>query len=154
MRKPDKEITSRSQIESIIKKAPVCRIALMDDVYPYILPVNFVLHDNHLYFHTGREGKKIDLLKKNNQVCFEIESDVEIVEADKPCSWNTRYRSVIGYGRALFIENEAEKKQALDYLMKKYSGKKTFSYNLQALEEVLIIRIAIDQLTGKQSGWT
>ena len=95
MRRSDKEITDSKEIAVIMEKAAVCRIALVDDGYPYIVPVNFVVRDSHLYFHSSRDGRKIDLLRKNNRVCFEIDINTKIVTGDAPCSCGTRYLSVI-----------------------------------------------------------
>jgi nitroimidazol reductase NimA-like FMN-containing flavoprotein (pyridoxamine 5'-phosphate oxidase superfamily) len=153
MRRSDKEITDCSEIAAIMEKAAVCRIALTDGDYPYIIPVNFVVRDNYLYFHSSREGRKIDLLRKNNQVCFEMDIDAEMVRRDIPCSCSTRYLSVIGFGRAFFLDTPGEKKKALNYLTEKYAGDGLFSYEAEALEKVAVISIEIEKLTGKKSGY-
>lgn len=153
MRRSDKEITDCQEIAAIMEKAAVCRIALVDDGSPYIVPVNFVVRDNYLYFHSSREGRKIDVLRKNNQVCFEVDIDVETAKVGVPCSWGTRYLSVIGFGLAFFLERTNEKKQALNYLMEKYSGKKDFSYKTEALEKVAVLSVKIEKITGKKSGY-
>jgi uncharacterized protein len=153
VRRSDKEITDSNEIAVIMEKAAFCRIALSDEDSPYIVPVNFVVRDNYLYFHSSREGRKINILRKNNQVCFEIDSDTEIVKGEVPCSWGTRYLSVIGFGRAFFLEKEPEKKKALNYLMEKYAGKGSFSYKTEALEKIAVISIRIEKITGKKSGY-
>jgi len=152
MRKPEKEITDNKEIATIMEKADICRIAFIDDDYPYIIPVNFVFRGEQLYFHTGRKGKKIDILRRNNRVCFEIDTDTDIIAGDTPCSWSARYRSVIGFGKAFFLEEATEKKRALDYLMEKYTGKQTFTYNAESFEKVAVISIRIERITGKKSG--
>ncbi len=153
MRRADKEITDYHEIAAIMEKAAVCRLAMLDDDQPYIVPVNFAVRNNYLYFHTAREGRKIDILRKNNRVCFEIEADVEVVKGTTACSWSTRYRSVIGYGRALFLEQANEKKQALDCLMRKYGEKEDFNYKPERLEKVTVIRVSMEKITGKKSGY-
>jgi hypothetical protein len=153
VRRSDKEITDTKEIAAIMEKAAVCRIALSDDESPYIVPVNFVVRNNYLYFHSSRGGRKIDLLRKNNQVCFETDIDTEIVKGEEPCSWGTRYRSVIGFGRAFFLDKEPEKKEALNYLMEKYAGRGSFFYKTEVLEKMTIISIRIEKITGKKSGY-
>ncbi len=153
MLRSDKEITDSQEIAAIMEKAAVCRIALADNDHPYIIPVNFVVRNNYLYFHSSSKGRKIDILRKNNRVCFEIDMDIEIVPGDVPCTWGTRYLSVIGFGRAFFLEEENEKKQALDYLMEKYSEQKDFSYATEALEKVTVLSVKIEKITGKKSGY-
>ena len=134
-----------------MEKAAVCRIALIDGEYPYIIPVNFVVHDKSLYFHSSREGKKIDLLRKNNRVSFEMDIDRGIVRRDAPFFCSTRYLSVIVFGRACFLDDADEKKTALNYLTQKYIND-SFSYEAEILEKVAVIRIEIEKLTGKKSG--
>lgn len=152
MRRYDKEITDSGEIAAIMHKATVCRIALADDNCPYIFPVNFVVRNNYLYFHSSPEGRKIDILRRNSQVCFAIDIDTETVPGDLPCSWGTRYRSVIGFGRASFLET-TEKQQALNYLMEKYAGLNDFAYKAETLEKVAVLRVGIDKITGKKSGY-
>ena len=152
MRRVDKKIKDRDQIDAIIKKTNCCRIALVDGDYPYIVPVNFAVSNSHLYFHSAKEGKKIDILRKNNQVCFEMDNEGEIVNGQRACSWGMKYVSVIGFGQAFFIEDDIGKKKALDILMEKYAGRSGFSYSDDELEKIIIIDVKIDQIYGKQSG--
>jgi len=105
-----------------------------------------------LYFHSAKEGKKIDILRKNNQVCFEMDNEGEIVKGHRACSWGMKYVSVIGFGQAFFIEDDIGKKKALDILMEKYAGRSGFSYADDELEKIIIIDVKIDQISGKQSG--
>jgi uncharacterized protein len=153
MRRSDKEITDCREIASIMGKAAVCRIALVDDSAPYIVPVNFVVRNNYLYFHSSREGRKIDILRKNNQVCFEMDMDAEIVKGDAPCFWGTKYLSVIGFGQAFFLDKITEKKMAFNYLMEKYSGRGSFPYKEDSLEKVVVVGVRIEKISGKKSGY-
>ena len=75
-----------------------------------------------------------------------------LVENELACLWGMKYKSIIGFGTAYFIESREETIRALDLLMKKYSGRELFSYTDQALEKVLVIGIKIDNLSGKRSG--
>lgn len=151
MRRKDKEITDKSEIESIINRAMVCRLALADQNRPYVVPLCFGYKDNSLYFHSAGEGKKIDMLKKNNRVCFEFDVDYEIIKADKACSWGMPYKSVIGFGRASFVEDFDSKRQALNIIMRQYGGK-SFEYPKEKVDNTLIIKVEIEHMTGKQSG--
>ncbi len=151
MRRADKEINDYQEIATIMQKAEVCRIALVDGNYPYIVPVNFAVHEDHLYFHSAREGKKIDILRKNNKVCFEIDVSTEIIKGKEPCFCGMKYLSVIGFGQAFFIEKSNEKKKALDLLMEKYAGTNSFSYNEKIFKKVLVIDIRIEKISGKKS---
>jgi nitroimidazol reductase NimA-like FMN-containing flavoprotein (pyridoxamine 5'-phosphate oxidase superfamily) len=151
MRRADKEINDYQEIAAIMQKADVCRIALVDDDSPYIVPVNFAIHDNHLYFHPAMDGRKIDILRKNNKVCSEIDTNTDIIKGDEPCSWGMKYLSVIGFGQAFFLEKPDEKKKALNVLMEKYAGAGSFSYQEAALKKVLAIDVRIEKISGKKS---
>lgn len=152
MRRAEREIKDRTEIDVIIKKANSCRIAFVDGDYPYIVPVNFAVSNDHLYFHSAKEGKKIDILRKNNQVCFEIDIEGEIVKGKRACLWSMKYVSVIGFGQAIFIEDNAGKKKALEILMEKYAGRSGFSYADDELDKIIIIDVKINKISGKQSG--
>lgn len=153
MRRADKEIKSKNEIEWVLKEAYVLRISLSEDKSPYMVPMNFAYHENCIYLHSAPEGRKIDILKKNNRVCFEVDIYTQIVKNSKPCNWGMRYSSVIGFGRAHFVEEFKDKKDALDIIMKKYSSKSSFEYSKEALEGVAVIIIEIDEMTGKKSGY-
>jgi hypothetical protein len=86
MLRADKEIKDYQEIADIMKKAIICRISLVDGDCPYIVPVNFAVHENNLYFHSAMAGKKIDILRKNNKICFEMDVSTESIKNRKPCS--------------------------------------------------------------------
>ena len=152
MRRKEKEILDREEIESIIRKADVCRLGLSDNNIPYIVPLNFGYRDSCLYFHTPKVGKKIDMIKGNNRVCFELDIDHEVVRADNPCDWNMKYQSVIGYGRAFLLEDIDEKRQALDVIIEDYSGQ-TGEYAEKLVDRLAVIKVQIESMTGKKSGY-
>ena len=125
MRKKEYEITDPAEIEGILREALICRLAMTDGQVPYVVPLNFGYRERALYFHTGRAGKKIDILKKNPVVCFEADIDAELMPSDTACGYSMRYRSVIGTGRAEFLDDRDMKRNALDIIMGHYSDRKT-----------------------------
>ncbi len=144
------KINDTQTIESIISESKVCRLGLTDGTEPYIVPLCFGYRNKALYFHTGRNGKKIDMLLKNNRVCFEMEVGVEVFPADNPCKWNMRYRSVVGSGRALLLKDAAEKKEALDIIVNHYGGKPT-PYDEKLVDGLSVIKVLVDSFTGRES---
>ena len=150
MRRADKEITSKAAIEGIISRSLVCRLALADENRPYIVPLCFGYKDNSLYFHSAVQGKKIDIIKKNNRVCFEFDIDSEVIKADKACEWGLQYKSVVGFGQASFLEDSESKRRALDIIMKQYSGESS-AYPEAKLKHTVIIKVDIQHMTGKQA---
>ncbi len=152
MRRRDKEIEDKKEIESIIRKCDVCRIALSEDNSPYIIPMCFGYGDNCLYFHSAVDGKKIDIIKKNNRVCFEFDIYVGLIKSENPCDWDVKYHSVVGSGRAFFIENPEEKIRALNIITEHYSGT-VHEYRKNSVDNVRIIKVEIENITGKKSGY-
>lgn len=152
MRRSDKEIVDRSQIEAIIKRALVCRAALCDDGQPYVIPVNFGYDDGCLYIHSAPEGKKLDILRSNPKVAFEVDIDHALVEGQEPCSYTFNYRSVVGFGTAVLLSDLAEKRKGLDCIIKHYAGS-VAPYPDDALAKATVVRIQISSMTGRQSGY-
>lgn len=152
MRRKEKEITERSQIEAIIQKSTVCRLGMSENNIPYIVPLCFGYKDNMIYIHTYLKGKKIDILLKNQNVCFEFDINTEITEGEKPCKWGMKYRSVIGFGKAFFINYPEQKRKALNIIMNQYS-QGTFQFPDDIVEKTSVIKIEITSMTGKQSGY-
>ena len=152
LRRKDKEITDIGEIEEIIRRAQVCRLGLVDSDEPYVIPVCFGYERNALYFHSALEGRKVELIKRNNKVCFEIDTDMEILGGEQACGFTTRYRSIIGVGRAHILDNDDEKIHGLSVLMNQYTEGE-FSFPKEKLARALVVRIDIESVTGKQSGY-
>ncbi len=152
MRRKDKEISDHDAMESILNRATVCRLALSLHNVPYVVPLNFGYHAGCLYFHSAPEGRKIEIIKQNDRVCFEVDIDHELVEGRKACDWTVRYRSIIGFGRAFLIDHPEEKRKALDIIVGHYSdGSSGYAY--EAVNDVAIIKVEIESMTGKESGF-
>lgn len=167
MRRKDREITDRAEIESILNTATVCRIALADGGEPYIVPLCFGYNNGAVYLHTapeasknlggsspasataGSSGKKIAMIRKNPRCCFEVDICDKLIRSEKACSWGMRYRSVIGTGRAWILTDPAEKKAGLNCIMQHYGGG-TYDFSERDLASVTVIRITIESMTGKK----
>lgn len=151
MRRHEQEITEIETIEEILQKASVCRIGLVDDNIPYIVPVCFGYQDGSIYLHSSPRGRKIEVMRRNNNVCFEVDVDVEMVPGAEACEWSVKYRSVIGFGKASLVENKEEKIAALNVIMKHYSGTSAHEYRPHSFKSAAIIKIQIESMTGKRS---
>lgn len=152
MRRADKQISDRDEIDGIMRQSKVCRLSLVDGKRPYIVPLCFGYDGSALYFHSAPAGKKIDLLKKNRNVCFEFDADAEAIPADASCGWTIRYRSVIGSGIADFVEDPGGKKTALAAIMRQY-GEEEPEYSDEILRKTAVIKVEIRDITGKKSGY-
>jgi nitroimidazol reductase NimA-like FMN-containing flavoprotein (pyridoxamine 5'-phosphate oxidase superfamily) len=151
MRRTDKEIADRTQIDEIIRDSLVCRVALARDNAPYVVPMSFGYDGAALYLHTAPDGKKIEYFQANPQVCFEFERNVELQrDRQSACKWTFRFQSVIGYGTISELVEPARKEHALDQIMRQYAGK-TLPFDSASVAGVRVWKIAIASMTGKQS---
>ena len=153
MRRADRQIKNLSDIELIISRCDVCRIAFADLNTPYIVTMNFGHKPGDkscLYFHCAPEGKKIDLISRNNYVCFEMDTDHKLYGGAEGCDWGMNYSSIIGYGRIHIIRDLTEKKTGLDCIMAHYTGRDGFSYDDKIMNSTTVLRLDIEEITGKQ----
>ena len=152
MRRKDKAISDAAGIDAIIEKATVCRLGMVDGDTPYIIPLSFGYQDHALYFHGALRGRKMDLIKKNPNVCVEFDINVEALSDDEACDWSMRFQSVIAFGIAAFIDDLEEKRQALSVIMAHYSDK-VFAFPEKMVKATAVVKVDIQRITGKQSGF-
>ena len=117
---------------------------------PYLVPLSFGYRDGILYFHSAPAGRKIDILRQNDRVCFEFDVDCQVSKSGDVCNWGVIYRSVIGSGRAFFIEEQEAKQKALAIIVEHYGGAGR-DLPLEAVSKTLVFAVKIDEMTGKQS---
>lgn len=152
MRRKDKEITDKKIIEEILSQSEICRVAFLDNEFPYIVPFNYGYRNNSLYFHSAISGKKIDLIRNNNKVCFEITYSSEVIKGREACDWTAMYRSIIGFGTLEIVTDTSEKKEGMDIIMEHYGRTSNNVYNTRHYENMVVLKLSINNLTAKQSG--
>lgn len=150
MRREEREIRDQAEILAIMKEALVCRLGFSDAGTPYVVPMNFGLGENCIYLHCARAGRKLDIIRKNDKVCFEMDLLRELTQGPTACGWGARYESIIGFGRAALVENPYEKRAALDRIMDHYGAQGPFFYPDDILAKTEVIRITIESVTGKR----
>lgn len=147
-----KEITDIDQIMAIMEKCDSLSLALFDAEYPYIVPMNFgVKHEAdtiELYFHCASAGKKLELIKQNNHVAFEMSCSRKLVAGDAACEYSMEYESVCGAGRAYLLDDEA-KLAALKHIMQHYTGKYEHEFKTSAVGAVTVFKVVVDELHSK-----
>jgi len=148
MRKKEREIKDRKAIDDIIRRCRVCRLAMCDDGQPYIVPLNFGYDGSFLYFHAALEGRKIDIIKRNNRVGFEFDILHDIVTAKRACDFSAKYESVIGSGTAEILDDLDAKKEALKWIMRQY-GSDAGDFPEEIMKKTLILRVRILEISGK-----
>ncbi len=153
MRRGEKKITYRTEIDDIINKSDVCRIAFANDNIPYVIPVSYGYDGKSIFVHTAKTGRKIEFIEKNNLICFEFDVDLKTIDHETiPCKWTSAYKSVIGYGKMIELVEYEEQENAINQVMLHYSGK-DWEFNEHMLKSVKLWKIEIDEISGKQSGY-
>lgn len=152
MRRKDREITDMDEILSIIRKCDVCRLALFDEEYPYIIPLNFGFsyedRQLKLYFHGAKEGKKLDLISRNPKAAFEMDCSHELLTGPDACDYTMNYESVCGNG-SIRVLNPDCAEFALRQLMKQYTDKEDLSFKEAAVKAVAVLELTVDHIYGK-----
>ena len=152
MKRTKQEITDQTLLNEILSSSEICRLGFVDKNRAYVLPFNYGYQDKCIYIHCAKEGKKIDLIKENNIVCFEIEHTAKIERYEKACKWTTTYRSIVGYGKVEIIEDEKLKRKGLDIILKHNGADNTndLNYEKKQVDAMLVLKIEITELSGKQ----
>ena len=154
VRRDDKEIKDPEGIREIIRKGLVCHLAMVDNGKPYLASLNYGFRDNALYLHAALEGRKIDIIRRNPDVCFQVITGNRLTTGPDACEdWTMKYRSVTGFGKAVLVEQDTDKIEAMQILMDQYTTKGPFEFTPERLAETMVIRIDIDEMTGKISGY-
>jgi len=156
MRKKEREITNRAEIDAILAETKVIRVAFAVDGEPYIVPLShgYDADAGALYFHTAVEGRKIDCIAVNPRVCFEVEGDARVKEGDeRACSWGALFESVIGHGTIREVDDAAERERALLRIMRQQSGREAdWTFAGKVLQLTRVWAIGIESVAGKRSG--
>jgi nitroimidazol reductase NimA-like FMN-containing flavoprotein (pyridoxamine 5'-phosphate oxidase superfamily) len=151
MRLKEREISRSDELEEILSLGTVCRLGLCRDNVPYLVPMCYGYSEGCLYFHSAGEGLKLEFIRSNRLACFEIEMDVSVKPAEEAFNWGMNYRSVIGYGNLEEVSGKDDKLKAMNVLMKQYSGTDNWSISDQRIDNVLILKLRITEMTGKKS---
>jgi len=160
VRRSEKEITDRREIDRIIQEAHVCRLGLRDENEVYIVPLSFGYDPSGtgtFYFHSAAAGRKIDLIRTMDRdtdtVSFEIDRMVQVtsMNEEKACTWSMNYESVMGYGTLSVLESAAEKTAALQILMAHYAGTRKFTFPDAMVQKTVVLQLNVTRMTAKHS---
>jgi uncharacterized protein len=144
------------RVSDVIRNCEVCYVGMVDDEgKPYVLPFNFGYEDGIIYLHSAGTGKKIDILRSRPSVCIAFSTDHQLKFSNEEvaCSYSMRFRSVLAYGDVVFVEDADEKQKILNVIMKQYTGKDDFGYNMPAVMDVCVFKVKVSSFTGKESGF-
>lgn len=146
-----KDIVRKEEMLEIINQCKFCHIGFVDGDMPYVLGFNFGYEDNIIYLHCAKEGKKLDIIRKNNNVCVMFDTGHEFFHRHEhvACSYRMRYKSVMAIGKAYIVDDYDEKMKGLQILMRQYSDR-SFEYSKPSVDNVVIIKIEIEKMTGRK----
>lgn len=150
MRRKDREIKDFDKILQIMRQCDSCVLALNDDGFPYMVPLNFGMNIEdgqlYLYFHCAMQGKKLDLIRKDNRATFEMDCDHNFILYDERMSCTMGYSSVVGHGIIEFVEEE-KKYEALKILMRQYHAE-DFQFNKDMIKVTTVLKMKVLDITG------
>ena len=153
MTRREQQVTDINEIIEILEKSKVVHVGMIDGDEPYVVPMNYgyVLEDGKLtiYLHGAKRGRKIDAIKANPKVFYEMCCDITPFEGEVACKYGITYASIMGKGLATLVEDVEEKKQALSILMKTQTGK-DFQFEDKLTTVVSIIKIDTLEFTAKK----
>ena len=150
----EKLVTDMDEIVKILDNSKVVHVGMIDGDEPYVVPMNYgyTLEDGKLtlWLHCAKRGRKLDVLRTNNKVFFEMECGIQPFEGDIACRYGISYSSIMGRGTAEIVEDVEVKKAALSHLMKAQTGM-DFEFEDKMTTIVSIIKIDTIEFTAKHS---
>ena len=152
MTKRERQITDPEQIRAILDSAKVLHLGLAVNNEPYVVPMNYgyTMEDGRLtlYLHSALRGKKLDMIRENPNVFFEMDCDRQPFAGDVACQYGLAYSSIMGRGKATIVEDVEEKMKAMSVLMKTQTLK-DFTFTDRLVSIVAVIRIDAAEYTAK-----
>ena len=154
MKRAEHKVINRELMASVLKKADVCRIGFAHGNIPYIVTLNFGFKQGSkpvLYFHCGSKGRKLEMMARNNYVCFEMDTDHTLVKNTRACGWSMKSRSIVGYGYLSVVNDTTEMGQGLDLIMDHYGGSGSYDYDKDILRKTVVLRLEISEFSARST---
>lgn len=153
MRREERQVSDEALLKGILNSCKVCRLAMIDAGKPYLVPLNFGYSLNAgmltLYFHCASAGRKLTALRSAPEVCFEMDTEHQLRTAEVPCQFSFGYSSIIGTGKAVFLEDAVEKAAALTKIMAHQTGGNGFPVSAEMAGAVTVFQVESTDFTGK-----
>ena len=159
LRRSDRSMI-KSEIDQLLRTAKIGHLGVCLNNQPYIVPLNFAYENNHIYFHCADSGQKIQFLRNNPSVCFEVAECNATTTGLTLCDSDTAYRSVVAFGTARIVTNLEEKTTALRSIVAKYMGderardlgsRTVDKYRSSQGSATTVVKITIEHMTGKHN---
>lgn len=153
MRRNEREVTDQAQIDRILRDCGCCRLAFSTQGAPYLVPLNFGFQRRegklYLYFHGAHQGRKAQLAAQRPLVGFELDTGHQLQPAQEACGYSYFYESIVGTGRLEPVEDPSAKREALGIIMAHYTGRTDWAFPEQALQQVSVLRLEVEELSCK-----
>ncbi len=151
MRRKRQLLSDKESIEILRRRTSGILALLGDDNYPYTVPISYVYDNYKIYFHSAKEGHKIDAIKKYNKASFCVIDQDNVV----PEEYTTYFRSVIAFGKVRILYDEKEIIKSIEKLAVKYHPKDSNTNRNQIITKEInllcIIEFSIEHITGKEA---
>ena len=146
------QVLSQQESIAILQNGTTGTLAVLgDDDYPYAVPINCFYQDNKIYFHGAKAGHKIDAIKKHNKVSFSVVAQDDIISE----KLTTYFKSVVAFGTARIMEDDAEKRSVMEKLTAKFASDQPEQKRSEAITTQFpalgMIEMTIEHMTGKQA---
>ena len=152
MTRRERQVTDINEIIKILDNSKVLHLGLVDGDEPYVVPMNYgYTYENEkltIWLHCARQGRKLDIMKVNPKVFFEMEYGITPFEGEVACKYGITYSSIMGRGTATIVEDAEEKKHGLVVLMQTQTDK-DFTFDDKIVKVVSVIRIDVSEYTAK-----
>lgn len=153
MRRKDREVTDFNQILNVLQACDCCRLGLWDNGSAYIVPMHFGYTEDSgtltFYFHSAKEGRKIELMRENPSVGFEMDTNYQFQPGESACQYTAKFQSIIGTGTISFLEDFAQKQAALQKIMAHYTQKQDWTFDQAACNSVCVFQMEVVELSCK-----
>jgi uncharacterized protein len=146
-------IHDRSEIDAILKQCKTCFVAMSDNDFPYVLPMNFAMDGDRVILHSAQHGRMWETILKNPKVCINWTLGEELAWQDEQvgCSYRVKSKSVIIEGTAEIVEDMIEKERIIRQFMTQYS-ELPFKFSEPAIRNVGILLVPISKISAKEFG--
>ena len=156
MRRQEREITDAGKLTAVLESCQCCRVGFADGGQAYIVPLNFGYVEAEgqytFYFHSAKEGRKMELIRKSPSAGFEMDTDYALKTASSACGHSAYFRSIIGNGKVSIVEDREEKKLGLQQIMEHTTGKSEWEFADKMLDAVCVWKLSVNEMTGKENG--
>ncbi len=153
LRRKERAMKTLREMELLLERMPVGRLAVTTEEGPYIVAVNYLFFAGNIYFHSGKTGRKMEALRADPRVCFMVDEVGPQVLWEQGCGISQIYKSVICFGKAELVEGQTEKRTILERMVQKYvpSPYPISPMKDENIQKTAVVRIVVDWMSGKEN---